>query len=102
MKSDRISAAAAPNKFMKALCLLTTSFAAAMSLSAAPTVSRERLHTFQEEDVLGSSFEMRVLAASPDGASRAETAALDEIARERAILSSWDADSEFSRWFGMR
>src|SRR4029077_12616896 len=59
-------------------------------------------HTFQQENVLGTSFEMKVLAASADAASRAETVALGEIARESAILSSWDSDSEFSSWFRTR
>jgi FAD:protein FMN transferase len=87
---------------MKSFWLLNTSLAAALLLSAAPKIGRDPLHTFQGENVLGTSFEMKVQAASPDAASRAEAAALREIARESAILSSWDANSEFSQWFRTR
>jgi thiamine biosynthesis lipoprotein ApbE len=83
---------------MKSLCLVTTIFAAVMPLSAAPTIGRDRLYTFNQENILGTSFEMKVLAASAGAASRAEATALHEIARENAILSSWDSNSEFSRW----
>ncbi|MBS1856029.1 MAG: DUF2271 domain-containing protein [Acidobacteria bacterium] len=87
---------------MKPLWLLTTGLAAVLSLSAAPSIRPERLHVFQRENVLGTSFEMKVLAASAEAAARAEASAAAEIARESAILSSWDADSEFSRWFRTR
>ena len=87
---------------MKPLWLFTTALAACLSLPAAPTIGRERLHTFERENVLGTSFEMKVAAASADAAARAETAALAEIARGSAMLSSWDANSEFSRWFRTR
>lgn len=87
---------------MKSICVLTVSVAAALSLSGAPTIGRDRLHTLQRENVLGTSFALKVLAASADAASGAEAATLREIARESAILSSWDADSEFSRWFRTR
>jgi FAD:protein FMN transferase len=73
--------------------------AAALCLSGAPTVGRSRLHVFHEENVLGTSFELKLAASTPEAAEAAETAALAEIARESAILSSWDAASEFSRWF---
>ena len=63
---------------------------------------RDGPHTFHRENVLGTSFEMKVLAGSADAAARAERAALGEIGRESAILSSWDPDSEFSRWFRTR
>jgi thiamine biosynthesis lipoprotein ApbE len=75
---------------------------ALLLLRAAPTLDRNRVQTFHRENVLGTSFELKVLAANADAASRAETAALREIARESAILSSWSADSEFSRWFQTR
>jgi thiamine biosynthesis lipoprotein ApbE len=87
---------------MKSLCLITTSLAAALSLSGAPGVGHDRLHTFQQENVLGTSFEMKVFAPSAAVASRAGSAALREIARQSAILSSWDPNSEFSRWFRTR
>jgi thiamine biosynthesis lipoprotein len=87
---------------MKTFAFLSVAVSASLLLIGAPTVGRERVRTFQRENVLGTSFELKVSAASADAASRAETAALGEIEREGAILSSWNADSEFSRWFRTR
>ena len=42
---------------------------------------------------------MKALASDETAATKAENAALAEIDREAKILSSWDANSEFSRWF---
>lgn len=50
------------------------------------------------ENVLGTSFDMRVMASSEKIADKAEEAALAEIDRLSAILSSYDPNSEFSRW----
>jgi thiamine biosynthesis lipoprotein ApbE len=87
---------------MRPLWFLSTALAAVQAISAGPTIAGDRLYNFHRENVLGTSFELKVLAASATAASRAETAALDEIRRESAILSSWDANSEFSRWFRTR
>ena len=79
--------------------------AAALSVilsPAAPTLRTERMHIFQRENVLGTSFELKVLASSAAAAFESESAALAEITRENAILSSWSPDSEFSRWFHTR
>ena len=78
-------------------------FAGAMALALATagspaTGARERIYSFHYENVLGTSLELKVGASSLGQAQRAETAALKEIDRESKILSSWDADSEFSRW----
>lgn len=61
--------------------------------------SNSRIYRFHHENVLGTSMELKVLAPSQQDAEKAERAALDEIAREAAILSSYDPSSEFSRWF---
>ena len=50
------------------------------------------------ENVLGTSLDMAVRAPSRAAARRAEAAALAEFARQSAIVSAWDANSEFSRW----
>jgi thiamine biosynthesis lipoprotein len=85
---------------MKALWIALSGVAVAtFCLSGSPTLVRDRLHTFQRENVLGTSFELKVAASSAEAASRAETAVLAAIGRESALLSSWDAQSEFSRWF---
>jgi thiamine biosynthesis lipoprotein ApbE len=56
------------------------------------------LYRFNYEDVLGTSLELKFDAVSEAQAQRAEKAALDEIDRDAKILSSWDTNSEFSRW----
>jgi FAD:protein FMN transferase len=61
--------------------------------------TRGELYVFHYENVLGTSFEMKVVASVAAQSERAEKAALAEIDRESHILSSWDPDSEFSRWF---
>jgi thiamine biosynthesis lipoprotein ApbE len=81
--------------------LIAVSVTAAVLLSASPSLRHGGLPTFQRENVLGTSFEFKPLG-SPEAAARAEAAALAEIARESALLSSWDPASEFSRWFRTR
>jgi thiamine biosynthesis lipoprotein ApbE len=61
-----------------------------------------RVHTFNHEQILGTSLELKVIAKSTRTAARAEAAALAEIDRQARILSSYDATSEFSRWFATR
>ena len=63
------------------------------------TSTRGRVYVFQYENVLGTSLEMKVVASSAAQSEKAEKAVLAEIERESRILSSWDPDSEFSRWF---
>lgn len=84
--------------------ILVFSLAAALSLSGGSLVEREPLHggaphTFQRENVLGTSFDLKVIAPTGEVASQAESAALQEIGRQAGILSSYDPQSEFSRWF---
>lgn len=60
--------------------------------------SSDRIFNFSYDNVLGTSLDLKVVASSPAQAHRAETAVLDEISRESKILSTWDHDSEVSRW----
>jgi len=55
--------------------------------------------TAHYENVLGTSLEIKVVATSESHSQKAEQAVLAEIDREAHILSSWDPQSEFSRWF---
>ncbi|GAB4023811.1 DUF2271 domain-containing protein [Spirosoma koreense] len=50
------------------------------------------------ENVLGSSFDLKIIANSAEVARQAEQAILSEIARLDAVLSRYRPDSEFSRW----
>ncbi len=75
---------------------------AACLLSSSNTPSHASLYVFHYENVLGTSLEIKVAAPSEALSEKAETAVVDEIERESHILSSWDPDSEFSRWFRTR
>ena len=63
---------------------------------------RERPFVYHYENVLGTSLELKVQAATPAAAEAAETAALAEIDREAKVLSGYDPTSEFSRWMKTR
>ena len=56
------------------------------------------IYISQFEEVMGTSLEIRIQATSDAVGHAAETVVLDEIARESKILSSYDPQSEFSRW----
>ena len=66
--------------------------------SGSTTGSRERIYSFRYDNILGTSLELKVGASSLATAQKAESAVLGEIHREAKILSSWDPDSEVSRW----
>jgi thiamine biosynthesis lipoprotein ApbE len=59
-------------------------------------------HVFHHENVLGTSLELKIVAATPAAAKRAEAGVLAEIDREAKILSGYDAASEFNRWVKTR
>jgi len=74
---------------------------AAMLLLSAFVYRASNKHTYYSssfENVLGTSFDMHVNAENENVADRAEATALAEIDRLSAILSSYDMNSEFSRW----
>lgn len=84
---------------MKPTTLVTAGVVLALCVGdASSRMPRERTYAFHYENILGTSLELKVGAASQAAAARAEQAALGEIERERKILSSWDPESEFSRW----
>src|SRR4051794_22766778 len=71
----------------------------ALGLAGVSSLHRERPAVFHEENILGTSFEFKAVATTPAIAAQAESAALSQIAHDAALLSSWDTNSEFSRWF---
>ncbi|MCC7054368.1 MAG: FAD:protein FMN transferase [Gemmatimonadaceae bacterium] len=66
------------------------------------SASRRQHHTFHYEQVLGTSFELQVTAASYRAAQRAESAALAEVDRLEPILSAWSGTSELACWLMTR
>ena len=63
---------------------------------------QETLFSYGHENVLGTSLDLTFLARGEADAERAEAAALAEIDRLRAVLSTWDPTSEASRWLRSR
>ena len=63
-----------------------------------PSRARPRRHAYHYEHVLGTSFELNVVATDPAAARRAESVALAEVDRLEAILSGWSSTSELARW----
>lgn len=62
------------------------------------TVEKPKVFKAGYENVLGTSFDLKTLAISERTADLAEKIALDEIDRLSAIFSSYDKNSEFSKW----
>ncbi len=57
-----------------------------------------QVYNFNYENVLGTSFTLKVVAISESAASEAEATALSEIDRLSKILNTYDPESEFSQW----
>ena len=65
----------------------------------------EKVHgtfSYSYEQVMGTSFDLRIWSSSEVIADQAEQRALAEIDRWQSILSSYDASSEFSGWAATR
>lgn len=69
-----------------------------LALPGLPATAANGLFISHLENILGTSFDLKVVAPSYTVARQAETAALTEISRLSAILSSYQPDSEFSNW----
>ncbi len=77
----------------------TLLFALCSKTADAGSTKKERhLYVSHFENVLGTSMDLKIAAASEDNASLAETAAKNEIGRLGSILSAYDPSSEFSAW----
>jgi thiamine biosynthesis lipoprotein len=82
------------------LAALMVAFGQAKSRNLAKSeVLHDKPYTSHFENVMGTSLEIKAVAASHEQGEIAEEAVLAEIRRETAILSSWDPHSEFSRWY---
>jgi thiamine biosynthesis lipoprotein len=57
-----------------------------------------KVYSTQFENVMGTSFEMKITTNSEKTIIKAETIALKEIDRLSKILSSYDQNSEFNQW----
>lgn len=82
---------------------LHTQFTAAATLAlclSAGTVltPHSELFRYNYENIVGTSLELKIAAATEAQADLAAIAALNEIGREAKILSGYDPTSEFSLW----
>ena len=82
---------------------LTKPFLAAIVLIAAfsfalPKKEKPQTYVSSFENVLGTSFDLKVSALDGKQADKAEEIALAEIDRLSSILSSYDPKSEFNQW----
>lgn len=58
----------------------------------------EYIYQYDYENVLGTSFQLKVVASSEEVADEAEQVALQEVDRLTGILSTYDETSEISQW----
>lgn len=88
---------------MKILFLSATSalaFAASLLSigSIGPPTAAQPWRTSHYENVLGTSMELKLCAASDAAANQAEEAVMAEIKRLNGVLSGYDSATEFSGW----
>lgn len=62
------------------------------------SVAHAETFTFYHDQILGTSLEIQVEAEQASEATAAETRILKEIERLSNVFSTYDANSEFSRW----
>ena len=80
--------------------VLSLSLLTVFSLAFTPRTSKgPQWYVAHYENVLGTSMELKVAAPSPEASQETEKTVLKEINRLSKILSGYDAQSEFSRWF---
>ena len=83
---------------MRILSLLTIGLCAATFAASIEKANRQTTYVFHHENVMGTSLELKFVAISLEQAQVAEQAALDQIDHDSKILSTYDPNSEVSRW----
>lgn len=93
------------SRFWKVAAFLPVAAAAVSSSAQQPSFllpdaeqQESGIWTFHHEHVLGTSLELSLRAANLAEAERAEAAVLAVFDHDDALLSTWRADSEVSRW----
>src|SRR5262245_24603733 len=82
---------------MRIVLVLGAGLWCALLLAANPATA-DNAFTFQHDNVLGTSLDLRVFAHSRERAEQAEAGVLAEIDRLAAVFSTYSESSEFSRW----
>ncbi|WP_461125597.1 DUF2271 domain-containing protein [Spirosoma aerophilum] len=75
---------------------------AAPGLVAPSPTQAEGLYIAQADHILGTSFDLKILANSYPAAQRAEAVVRAEMERLTQVLSSYRSGSEFSTWLGTK
>ncbi|HKV47817.1 MAG TPA: DUF2271 domain-containing protein [Candidatus Acidoferrales bacterium] len=86
-------------KFVRIAAAFSLAAIAVLAAAADNSTPPSHLYMAHYDNVMGTSLDMKMLAGNENEAGRAESAALAEIDRESKILSSWDPNSEFGKWF---
>lgn len=63
-----------------------------------PSVLAHEIVYFRHDEILGTSLDLKIEVSSREKAVEVEGRILAEIERMRSILSTYDSQSEFSRW----
>jgi thiamine biosynthesis lipoprotein ApbE len=83
---------------MKTLIQTTLGIVILLLISSSRISPTEQIYYFNYENVLGTSFMLKLAAYSEEDAIDAEQAALKEIDRLADILSTYNPQSEFNQW----
>jgi thiamine biosynthesis lipoprotein len=86
-------------KFVRIAAAFALAAIAVLAAAADNSTPPSHLYMAHYDNVMGTSLDMKMLAGNENEAGRAESAALAEIDQESKILSSWDSNSEFGKWF---
>lgn len=76
--------------------------AAVLAQPVALDQQQDAAWTFHHENVMGTSMQVTVRAASGAAAAAAEAAVLRSIDKDSLVLSGWNEQSELSRWMATR
>lgn len=93
------------SRFWRIAAVLPLATAAVSSSAQQPSLlfpdsghEQTGIWSFHHDHVLGTSLEISVRATTLEGAERAESSILAQFDHDDALLSTWRADSEVSRW----
>lgn len=87
---------------LKSVALLSAAVTAVQPALAMEHHAASQAWTVHHENVLGTSLELTVRAASREQAERVEAAVLRSIDADNLVLSAWNRNSELNRWLRTR
>lgn len=79
-------------------CFLVLACCGLLGSKSSPSASAHEIFSFDHENVLGTSLHIRCRASTLSHAERAQAAVLAELDRLANVFSTYNRESEFSRW----